>query len=133
GAPRRRQPAPPPRSQTGPRAPGTAPEKRTQGQGGPQPGDPRRLHGRAAPPAHVQVPVVRVDAGGGGRVLSQLQDVLGLRLAKAKPVAVGAVVRVREPEVPSRDGPQRVAQPEGTRRVSGYREWAGNLARTMGR
>src|SRR5207244_10665804 len=76
GAPRRRQPAPPPRPQTGPRAPGTAPEKRTKGQGGPQPGDPRRLHGRAAPPAHIQVPVVRVDAGGGGSVLSQLQDVL---------------------------------------------------------
>ena len=75
------------------------------------------------------MPVVRVDAGGSRQLLPQLQDVLGLRLAKAKPVAVRADVSLREPGVWSRDrpGPQRVAQPEGTRGVSGYREWSGNL------
>ncbi len=83
----------------------------------------------ASPPAHLQVPVVRLHARGGRHLLPQLQDVLGMRPAKAKPVAVAAVVRVREPRVSTGGGPGRqlVAQPEGTGHIARYREWPGNL------
>ena len=101
------------------------------GQGRAQQGGARRRPGRAAPPTGLQVRLVRLHPGGGRSVVPVVEDVLGLRTAKAKPVPGRAHLPLRGPGLCQpprhRPGPQRSHQPGRPRRGGQrYREWPGN-------